>query len=130
MTGGHQHEKTLCDRTKTMHEVSPEFRPQPRLGTSEDIPRAIEYLIQRVLQFVSFGTSAVLGLVAFSAFWHEWSLWIVIPVVLLACAAFLAGISIRPRVKVIFDAHGPIIVVPRPQTPVVESSAPPNEKNS
>ncbi len=94
-----------------MPESDPTFRP-PRLATSEDIPRAIEYLIQRVLRFAGFGISAVLGMVAFSAFWHGWSLWVVTPALTLAGMAFMAAISIRPRGEIIFDNHGPIIVVP------------------
>lgn len=104
-----------------MSERDPVSR-QSNLATSEDIPRAIEYLIQRVLRFACYAACATLGMVAFAAFWHDWSWWVVVPLLALACAAFRAAISIRPRGKLIFDEHGPIIVVPRPQASTSESA--------
>lgn len=117
-----------------MSELDPASRPS-NLATSEDIPRAIEYLIQRVLRFACYGVCGTLGMVAFAAFWHGWSWWIVIPLLVLACAALRAAISIRPRGKIIFDEHGPIIVVPRPQASTAESAggkvhSQPNSENS
>jgi hypothetical protein len=85
----------------------------PRLATSQDIPRAVEYLINAFVRGVCVVAAGSFGLLALLGVLLGWSWWAMLPVSLIAVLSLLFAIRIRPRGRMAFDSKGPIIVVPR-----------------
>jgi len=84
-----------------------------RLATSEDIPRAVEFLINFVIRWTLFFFSGLFGLLALVAVLRGWAWWVLIPAAALSLGSFVIAWSTKPRGRFVTDAHGPIIVVPR-----------------
>ena len=84
----------------------------PRPASSEDIPRAVEFLINTALRWFFFLVGAMFGLLAIASWRLGWSWWVLIPTLIFSLAAILLARTFRPRGKLVFDSHGPIVMVP------------------
>ncbi len=92
----------------------------PRPASSEDIPRAVEFLINTALRWFFYFVGAMFGLLALASWLKGWPWWVLTAALVLSLAAILLARTFRPRGKFIFDSHGPMVMVPRPK------STPPN----
>jgi hypothetical protein len=86
--------------------------PAPRLATSEDIPRAIEFLINFVFKWTFLAIASLLALVAVIAFLGAWPWFVLYPALALATGALLFSFTFKPKGKFHFDRHGPGVLVP------------------
>lgn len=84
----------------------------PRPATSEEIPRAVEFLLLFLMRWALFGLAGVAGLLLIAALTLGWVWWVRAVLTTLTFAAMVFGASIRPRGSFRFDRAGPIIVVP------------------
>jgi hypothetical protein len=87
----------------------------PRPASSEDIPRAVEFLINLVLRGVCFLLAGISALVALIAWFAAWS-WRSAPLIL-AFVFFAGTFAFRPRGKMVFDRVVPSVIVPKPPEP-------------
>jgi hypothetical protein len=92
-------------------------RPIRRAATSDDIPRAVEYLIHLLLRWTCLAVAGVLGLIDVVGWLHHWTWWLVVPLLVLTMAALACGLSIRPRGRMVFDRVGASVVVPGQNPP-------------
>lgn len=83
-----------------------------RLATSEDIPRAVEFLILSVFGCGCLAVALVLALLSIAAWLMPWNRWLATALSALALAAVAVGLAIRPRGRFRFDRVGPSIIVP------------------
>jgi hypothetical protein len=91
---------------------------QPTLATSDDIPRAVEFLILFFLRWTCFGFGGLLGLLTLTAWLRAWAWWVVVPLSILACVTIGCGVLMQPQGKFQFDRVGPSIIVPASRSPV------------
>ena len=87
-------------------------------ATSDDIPRAVEFLLLSVIRWVSFSCSALFGLLSIIAWMRDWPTWISIPLMAVSVLALLFGRVSRPKGRWRFDSRGPMIEVPRNDKPL------------
>jgi hypothetical protein len=85
---------------------------RPSHATSEDIPRAVEFLIQFLIRWICFGLAGGFGLLSITAWARHWTWWAAIPFSVFTVMMVVCGAAIRPRGKFRFDRVGPSIVVP------------------
>ncbi len=88
------------------------YRKMPK-ETSDDIPRAVEFLLLSLIRWLSFGCAALFGLLSIIAWMRHWPRWISVPFMVVSVLAFLFGRINRPKGKWRFDSRGPKIEVPR-----------------
>lgn len=87
-------------------------------ATSDDIPRAVEFLLLSVIRWSSFGIAALFGFLSIIAWMWHWPQWISVLLMVASVLAFLFGRVNRPKGKWRFDSHGPMIDVPRRSNPL------------
>ncbi len=78
---------------------------RPKQATSEDIPRAVEFLILFVIRWMSCAASGIFGLVSIAGWFSHWPRWVVIPSSILAARdPTFSGRRFDPAV--VFDLIG------------------------
>ncbi|HEV8002026.1 MAG TPA: hypothetical protein VGP63_19210 [Planctomycetaceae bacterium] len=90
--------------------------PEKRLATSDDVPRAVEYLIQLVLRGILWVMSFGFGVGALVCFLERWPLYVAIPLAVASVLTAVGGWAIKssPGRLVIGTSTRDIgIVVPR-----------------
>jgi|HubBroStandDraft_6_1064221.scaffolds.fasta_scaffold317387_3 hypothetical protein len=99
--------------------------PEKRLATSDDVPRAVEYLIQLVLCGVLWVMSFGFGVGALVCFLEHWPLYVSIPLAVVSALTAVACWAIKssPGRLVIGSSTGEVgIVVPRSDRDASSSS--------
>ena len=95
--------------------------PKLRLGTSEDIPRVVEFLINLLLRWTCLVFAGAFGLLAIVALTKAWTWWIVIPAVVIALVSLIISLLnfiFAPKGKLVFDRRTPGVIVPsKPMEP-------------
>ena len=91
---------------------------RPKLATSEDIPRAVEFLILFFLRWTCFGFGGIFGLLSLTAWVAGWTWWVVVPLSIFTFLTIGCGVAMRPQGKFKFDRVGPSIIVPASRSPV------------
>src|SRR5262249_20936085 len=84
----------------------------PRPATSEDIPRAAEFLLLFLMRWALFGLAAGAGLLLIAAWTSGWPRWAIATLAAFMFAGVACGASLRPRGGFRFDRVGPCIIVP------------------
>ncbi|HET6323325.1 MAG TPA: hypothetical protein VFG04_01400 [Planctomycetaceae bacterium] len=69
--------------------------PEKRLATSDEVPRAVEYLIQLVLRGVLWVMSFGFGVGALVCFLEHWPLYVSIPLAVVSLLTAIAGWAIK-----------------------------------
>jgi len=99
--------------------------PEKRLATSDDVPRAVEYLIQLALRGVLWVMSFGFGVGALVCFLEHWPLYVSIPFAVVSVLTAIGGWAIKssPGRLVLSTSTRDIgIVVPRSNRDVDSSS--------
>ncbi len=88
---------------------------KPRPGTSEDISRVVEFLINLLFRWTCLAIAGAFGLLAIVALTKAWTWWIAIPAVMIAMVSLILSLLsfvFAPKGKLVFDSKGPMVFVP------------------
>src|SRR3954468_8284365 len=85
---------------------------QPKLATSEAIPKAVEFLILFLIRWACFGLAGAFGFLSLAAALCCWAAWIAGLLILFTGLMIACGAAIRPQGEFRFDRVGPSIIVP------------------
>jgi hypothetical protein len=90
--------------------------PSPIAATSQDVPRAVEYLIQIVLRGILWTMAFGSGVGALVCFLERWPLYVAIPLAILSLLTAIAGWAVKSspgRLVLSTSARDVGILVPR-----------------
>jgi len=99
-------------------------QPAPR---TDDIPRAVEYLVQLVLRWILWGLAFGFGVGALVGFIEPWPLYVAFPLAVLSALTAIAGWAVKSSpVRLVIGRSGRDIgiLVPRDRAPKSASPDP------